>query len=91
MVEKTVNDLEEGKITEEQKKELQEKIKVIRDAVNEKDPDKADKAVEELQKVWNPISENLYKSQGGEGAQGQSNPFGGFGNFDPQGNPFQQK
>jgi XTP/dITP diphosphohydrolase len=80
-----------AEITEEQKNDLNEKIKAVKDAVNEKDPDNADKAVEELQKVWNPISENLYKSQGGEGAQGQSNPFGGFGNFDPQGNPFQQK
>jgi molecular chaperone DnaK len=91
MVEKFIGELEEGKITEEQKNDLNEKIKAVRDAVNEKDADKADKAVEDLQKVWNPISESLYKSQGGEGAQGQSNPFGGFGNFDPQGNPFQQK
>lgn len=91
MVEKFIGELEEGKITEEQKNDLNEKIKAVRDAVNEKDADKADKAVEELQKVWNPISESLYKSQGGDGAQGQSNPFGGFGNFDPQGNPFQQK
>lgn len=91
MVEKFIGELEDGKITEEQKNDLNEKIKAVRDAVNEKDADKADKAVEELQKVWNPISESLYKSQGGEGAQGQSNPFGGFGNFDPQGNPFQQK
>lgn len=90
MVEKAVNDLEEGKITEEQKKELQEKIKVIRDAVNEKRVEDAERGVGELEKVWNPIAEGLYKSGGensepGSGAQG--NPFSGM-DFSGGSNPF---
>lgn len=93
MVEKTVRDLEEGKITEEQKKDIEEKIKAIKDAVNEKEVQKADDAVAELQKVWNPIAEGLYKN-GGEDKQqdggNQSNPFGGF-NFGSESNPFSGK
>lgn len=93
MVEKTVRDLEDGKITEEQKKDIEEKIKAIKDAVNEKEVQKADDAVAELQKVWNPIAEGLYKN-GGEDKQqdggNQTNPFGGF-NFGSESNPFSGK
>lgn len=93
MVEKTVRDLEDGKISEEQKKGIEEKIKAIKDAVNEKEVQKADDAVAELQKVWNPIAEGLYKN-GGEDKQqdggNQSNPFGGF-NFGSESNPFSGK
>ena len=93
MVEKTIRDLEDGKISEEQKKDIEEKIKAIKDAVNEKEVQKADDAVAELQKVWNPIAEGLYKN-GGEDKQqdggNQSNPFGGF-NFGSESNPFSGK
>lgn len=93
MVEKTVRDLEDGKISEEQKKGIEEKIKAIKDAVNEKEVQKAEDAVAELQKVWNPIAEGLYKN-GGEDKQqdggNQSNPFGGF-NFGSETNPFSGK
>ena len=90
-VEKAIRDLEDGKVTEEQKKDLEEKIKAVKDAVEAKDATKADAAVEELEKAWNPIAEELYKNTATDtasGNTGQSNPFGGFDNFN---NPFAGK
>lgn len=90
-VEKALRDLEDGKVTEEQKKDLEEKIKAVKDAVEAKDATKADAAVEELEKAWNPIAEELYKNTATDtasGNTGQSNPFGGFDNFN---NPFAGK
>lgn len=90
-VEKALRDLEDGKVTEEQKKDLEEKIKAVKDAVEAKNATKADAAVEELEKVWNPIAEELYKNAATDtasGNTGQSNPFSGFDNFN---NPFAGK
>lgn len=90
-VEKALRDLEDGKVTEEQKKDLEEKIKAVKDAVEAKDATKADAAVEELEKAWNPIAEELYKNTATDtasGNTGQSNPFSGFDNFN---NPFAGK
>ena len=44
----------------------------------------------ELEKVWNPIAEGLYKNESTSGFTGggnQSNPFGGF-DFGQANNPF---
>ena len=90
MVEKAMRDLEEGKITDDEKKSLEEKIKVIKDAVNEKRAEEAESGVSELEKVWNPIAERLYKNnmQGGQQDGGTgTNPFGGF-DFASGANPF---
>ena len=93
MVEKALRDMEEGKVTDEEKKDLEEKIKEIKDAVNEKSVEKATGGVSDLEKLWTPIAERLYKD-GNEnqestgGAQG-GNPFGGF-DFSNGSNPFQQ-
>ena len=89
-VEKTIRDIEDGKLTDEQKKDLEEKIKDVKDAVNEKDAEKAETAMSELEKVWNPIAEGLYKNESASGFTGggnQSNPFGGF-DFGQANNPF---
>ena len=89
-VEKTIRDIEDGKLTDEQKKDLEEKIKDVKDAVNEKDAEKAETAMSELEKVWNPIAEGLYKNESTSGFTGggnQSNPFGGF-DFGQANNPF---
>ena len=93
MVEKAVRELEEGKITNDEKKSIEEKIKAIKDAVNEKRAEEAESRVSELENVWNPIAERLYKDtaknmeqSGGTG----NNPFGGF-DFSSGTNPFTQK
>ena len=92
-VEKSVRELEDGKITEEEKKSIEEKIKVIKDAVNASRVEEAESGVSELEKIWNPIAERLYKNttknneqSGNEG----SNPFSNF-NFSNGTNPFAQK
>lgn len=59
----------------EKKSEIKDAISKVQEAVKEKDLDKVEKAQEELEKLWNPIAEEMYKSQ--ESAQGQ-NPFSGF-------------
>ena len=59
----------------EKKSEIKDAISKVQEAVKEKDLDKVEKAQEELEKLWNPIAEEMYKSQ--EAAQGQ-NPFSGF-------------
>ena len=90
MVEKAIRDLDDGKITEDEKKALEEKIKVIKDAVNEKRVEDAESGVSELEKVWNPIAERLYQNtaEGGQQSGGtQSNPFGNF-DFANGNNPF---
>lgn len=93
MVEKAVRELEEGKITEDEKKSLEEKIKTIKDAVNEKRVQEAESGVSELEKVWNPIAERLYKdgnaNRGQNGGEG-TNPFGNF-DFASGTNPFGNK
>ena len=93
MVEKAIRDLEEGKITDDEKKSIEEKIKAIKDAVNEKRAKEAESGVSELEKVWNPIAERLYQNTAKDGQQSggtQSNPFGNF-DFASGTNPFGNK
>ena len=93
MVGKTIRDLEDGKITDEQKKSIEDKITEINKAVSEKDVQKAEDAVKALEAIWNPIAEGLYKEKGESGEQNSgagSNPFDGF-SFGPNANPFQGK
>ena len=93
MVEKSVRELEEGKITEDEKKDIEEKIKAIRTAVNEKRVEEAESGVSELEKIWNPIAERLYKDANANREQSggtRTNPFGDFG-FSPGENPFTKK
>lgn len=100
-IEKMLDDVEEGKITEEQKTEIKEAIKKLQETVQTKDLDATEKAKEELEKLWNPIVAEIYKSSAGPDAQanpfdGTNNPFSGgtgnpFGNFAGGANPFGNK
>ena len=74
-IEKSLETLESDKCSDEKKSEIKDAISKVQEAVKEKDLDKVEKAQEELEKLWNPIAEEMYKSQ--EAAQGQ-NPFSGF-------------
>jgi molecular chaperone DnaK len=89
MIEKSMEELPEDKITSEQKEEIQKSIDELKEAVKEKDLDKIEEKQKEVEKLWNPIAEELYKSeqQNGQSANSQfngSNPFSGFtGNSNP--------
>ena len=94
-VESTIEHLEDGKISEDEKTSLKEKINEVHEAVKSSDASKASEKMEELEKVWNPIAERIYGKGGNNSSQ--SNPFDGFnmpggGNpFGGGGNPFEQK
>lgn len=80
-IEKSLETLDADKCSDEKKEEIKEAIAKVQEAVKEKDLDKVEKAQEELEKLWNPIAEEMYKSQ--EATQGP-NPFSGFtGNSNP--------
>ena len=91
-VEKAMNEMGD-KITDEQKTSINGLISTLRDAVKEQDLDKVNEAKKALEKAWNPIMEEIYKSSasnGGEQSGGTStsgNPFAGF-DFNPSNNPF---
>lgn len=74
-IEKSLETLDADKCSDEKKAEIKEAIAKVQEAVKEKDLDKVEKAQEELEKLWNPIAEEMYKSQ--EATQGP-NPFSGF-------------
>lgn len=99
-IEKMLDDIEEGKVTEEQKTEIKEAIKKLQETVQTKDLDATEKAKEEVEKLWNPIVAEIYKSSAGPDAQANpfdgTNPFSGgtsnpFGNFASGANPFGNK
>lgn len=83
-IEKSLETLDADKCSDEKKSEIKEAIAKVQEAIKEKDLDKVEKAQEELEKLWNPIAEEMYKSQ--ETAQGP-NPFSGFTG---DSNPFAQ-
>jgi len=89
-IEKMVDDAEEGKFTDEQKSELKEAAQKLSEAARSRDVEATDKAREELEKIWNPIVEEIYKSTA-QGANGngtaEANPFN-FGGFQGESNPF---
>lgn len=80
------------KVTEDEKKALEEKIKEIREAVSERSADKVEPLVKALNELWTPIVTRIYQSASGSTTNGaNSNPFAGSG-FDFGGNnPFSQK
>ena len=92
-IEKVINDLGEDKITSEQKTDLEEKVKALREALKENDADKVEEARKSLESAWTPIATELYKNgtpNGGDGGSsaGNSNPFSdAFGQNNPFGNP----
>lgn len=92
-IEKVINDLGEDKITSEQKTDLEEKVKALREALKENDADKVEEARKSLESAWTPIATELYKNStpnGGDGGSSaaNSNPFSdAFGQNNPFSNP----
>ena len=94
-IEKTLEELSD-KITEEQKTAVNEKLENLRAMIKSENIDAIETAKKDLEAVWFPIAEEIYKSQAAEGGENGSNasnmfsggnPFAG-GNFDPSNNPF---
>ena len=86
-VEKSLDELSD-KITEEQKTAVKEKVENLRAMIKSDNLDAIETAKKDLEAVWFPIAEEIYKSQApndGMGANG--NPFAN-GGFDPTSNPF---
>lgn len=90
-VEKSLDELSD-KITEEQKTAVNEKVENLRAMIQTDNLDAVETAKKDLESVWFPISEEIYKSQTSsngtantEGVNG--NPFAN-GGFDPTSNPF---
>ena len=94
-IEKALEELSD-KITEEQKTAVNEKLENLRAMIQAENADAVETAKKDLEAVWFPIAEEIYKSQapeGGENAANMSNMFGGGnpfagGGFDPSNNPF---
>ena len=94
-IERTLEELSD-KITEEQKTAVNEKLENLRAMIKSENIDAVETAKKDLEAVWFPIAEGIYKSQAAEGGESGSNasnmfsggnPFAG-GNFDPSNNPF---
>lgn len=86
-VEKSLDELSD-KITEEQKTAVKEKVENLRAMIKTDNLEAVETAKKDLEAVWFPIAEEIYKSQApndGMGANG--NPFAN-GGFDPTSNPF---
>ncbi len=90
-VEKSLDELSD-KITEEQKTAVNEKIENLRAMIKTDNLEAVETAKKDLEAVWFPIAEEIYKSQTPSneatntgGANG--NPFAN-GGFDPMSNPF---
>ena len=80
MIEKALDEVPSDKITEEQKEEIKKSIESLRDEIKNGDLDKIDEKHKEVEKLWNPIAEEMYKSAqtDGSGTQQGGNPFSGF-------------
>ncbi|MGI6349847.1 MAG: molecular chaperone DnaK [Eubacteriales bacterium] len=70
--EKTLKDLGD-KVTEEEKKSVEEKIAVLKNVMDSTDIEAIKKATEELSEAFYPIAQKMYQQAGAgqEGAQGQ--------------------
>lgn len=80
MVEKSLNDVPSDKATDEQKEEIKKSIESLREEIKNGDLDKIEERQKEVEKLWNPIAEEMYKSSQTDGANAQqgSNPFSDF-------------
>ena len=74
--ERQINELGD-KLTEDNKKKLEDKLNPLKDAIKEGNIETIDKAREELEKTWHEVTTDMYKSAGGGAGQGGFNPFGG--------------
>ena len=80
MVEKSLDNVTSDKATDEQKEEIKKAIESLREEIKNGDLDKIEEKQKEVEKLWNPIAEEMYKSSQTDGANAQqgSNPFSGF-------------
>ena len=94
-IEKALEELSD-KITEGQKTAVNEKLENLRAMIQADNADAVETAKKDLETVWFPIAEGIYKSQTSEGGGngpdmsnmfGGGNPFDG-GGFNPSNNPF---
>lgn len=93
MIEKSMEEVPEDKITSEQKEEIKKSIDELKDAINKKDIDEIEKKQKDLERIWNPIAEELYKSAPNQNGQDMNNMFTGgnpFSGFTGNSNPFAQ-
>lgn len=93
MIEKSLDEVKLDSLTEEKKEEIKKAINELRDEIKSGDLDKIETKRKELEELWNPIAQELYKSEPGQNQQDINNmftggnPFSGFtGDF--KSNPF---
>ena len=94
-IEKALEELSD-KITDEQKTAVNEKLENLRAMIQSENTDAVETAKKDLEAVWFPIAEGIYKShapEGGENGPDMSNMFGGGnpfagGGFNFSNNPF---
>ena len=91
-VEKTLSEMEEGKVDGEKKKEILDLVSKLRDEVKAGDLDNVKEAQKNLSDVWTPIVQEMYKDVNPTSGDTTSNPFSGNNPFNPFGtsNPFQK-
>lgn len=88
-IEKAMDTTVKENITDEQKASVSEKITALREAIKKDDLDAISSAKTDLEAVWNPIMEGIYKANN---AGTSSNPFEDGNNpFGGMNNPFSQK
>ena len=78
-IEKSMTELGD-KISDSDKEEIKPLVEKVKDAVKEKDLQKAESAQKELEEKWAPIMQKMYQSQ--QGQQTNTNPFGNGGPFE---------
>lgn len=90
-IEKAIEGLGD-KITDEQKNSITEKIKSLREAIKADNYDEVKSLKSEIESLWNPIAEEIYKSQTQTDGTTDSSNFGNgsnpFGDAFGQNNPF---
>lgn len=84
-IEKELESLPEGLATDEQKESIKKGCENLRDVIKTGELDKIEESQKELETLWNPIAEELYKSNESESGQqqGGENPFGQFTGDNP--------
>lgn len=86
MIEKSLDEVKLDSLTDEKKEEIKSKLNELKDEIKTGDLDKIEAKRKEVEEIWNPIDEELYKSSN-MGQQMDGNPFSGFTG---QSNPFAQ-
>lgn len=87
-VEKTLSEMEEGKVDEDKKKELSDLVEKVREALKTDDLDKVKEAQKNLSDVWTPIVQEMYKDANPTSGNTGFNPFGNTNPFGGTNNPF---